>query len=438
MVFEKPWDHGPLKVHPSGKYLVNGDRPFFWLGDTAWLLCPCSSEEEARIYLRNRKEKGFNVIQTVLIHSLPEEKDSSLPKNSERDIRDPEYWNYCDRVIRIAEETGLYLALLPAWGSIVQENFLNEDNVEKYVRFLAERYGDRPNIIWILGGDIRGDKYAALYRKAGQLFKELNPDKLVSFHPFGRTSSSLWFHEENWLDFNMYQSGHRRYDQASLGAWDDNKQKETFFGEDCWKYADRDRAMVPRKPTVDAEPSYEWILQGLHDRSQPYWQAWDARRYAYWDVFAGTMGHTYGHNSIQQFYQNPLVSGSFGVRWRWDDAIHHVGSDGMGILRNLMESVDWYNGVPADDWLVSGQREKEHRIALLAGVNWLFAYDATGEKFELNLEKWKGREIQAWWMDPAGGCRSYLAELTGKNRAEFRPVPKFSADKDWVLILKAV
>jgi hypothetical protein len=26
------------------------------------------------------------------------------------------------------------------------------------------------------------------------------------------------------------------------------------------------------------------------------------RRYAYWSVFAGSCGHTYGHNAIMQFY----------------------------------------------------------------------------------------------------------------------------------------
>lgn len=43
--------------------------------------------------------------------------------------------------------------------------------------------------------------------------------------------------------------------------------------------------LVSNKPTLDAEPSYEWILQGLHDNTQPYWKAKQVRRYAYWSVF---------------------------------------------------------------------------------------------------------------------------------------------------------
>ena len=123
----------------------------------------------------------------------------------------------------------------------------------------------------------------------------------MGYHPFGRTSSSLWFHQEKWLDFNMFQSGHRRYDQASLNSWDDNAGKETFFGEDNWRYVERDRQAQPAKPTLDGEPSYEQIPQGLHDPSQPFWQDCDVRRYAYWSVFAGSAGHTYGSNAVMQF-----------------------------------------------------------------------------------------------------------------------------------------
>lgn len=59
-------------LHISGnkKYLMKGDKPFFWLGDTAWMLFTNISYEEAYTYLKNRADKGFNVIQAVLIYSV--------------------------------------------------------------------------------------------------------------------------------------------------------------------------------------------------------------------------------------------------------------------------------------------------------------------------------------------------------------------------------
>ena len=121
----------------------------------------------------------------------------------------------------------------------------------------------------------------------------------MTFHPFGRTRSAAWFHTEPWLDFNMFQSGHRRYDQESVQATgcqnDDNlKSNDIFRGEDNWKYVLEDIDLNPKKPTIDGKPSYEGIPQGLHDPAQPVWQAANIRRYAYWSVFAGAFGHTYG------------------------------------------------------------------------------------------------------------------------------------------------
>ena len=107
--------------------------------------------------------------------------------------------------------------------------------------------------------------------------------------------------------------------------------------------------MLSDKPTLDGEPSYEWILQGLHDASQPYWTAKDVRRYAYWSVLAGACGHTYGDNSVMQFYSGNSEGRSYGARDYWQTAIHHDGSAQMGHLKALMESVDFTGGCERED-----------------------------------------------------------------------------------------
>ena len=43
----------------------------------------------------------------------------------------------------------------------------------------------------------------------------------MTFHPRGRTTSATWFNDREWLDFNMFQSGHRRYGQRNGdGDWE--------------------------------------------------------------------------------------------------------------------------------------------------------------------------------------------------------------------------
>lgn len=432
-----------LRISDNGRYLMQGNKPFFWLGDTAWLMLQKLNEEEMRIYLRNRKEKGYNVIQTVLVHTLPEASENECSGNGGslapgiKNVTEKTYWDFVDRALDMAEEMNLWLGLLPSWGSLVKAGTLNRDNITEYAEFLGRRFQGRSNIIWILGGDVRGDDGREVFSLEAEIFKRYNPERLVTYHPFGRTSSSLWFHEEKWLDINMFQSGHRRYDQASLGEWDDNAGKETFFGEDNWRYVERDHSYEILKPTLDAEPSYEGIPQGLHNPRNPYWEEWDVRRYAYWSVFAGAAGHTYGSNAIMQFYAESEGKGAYGVRESWQDAMHHPGAGQMRYLRELMESVDFVNGKPEDRLLLYGQKERYHRIAVFAGEDYVFCYDYSGDQFLLDLGDYMARPLDAYWMNPQDGTYSYIATLQGVRKWLASPVARKGEANDWVLVLRA-
>jgi hypothetical protein len=56
---ELPW----LEVGAKGRHLTAGDRPFFWLADTAWWIVRRVGPEEQEEYLARRAAQGFNVIQ---------------------------------------------------------------------------------------------------------------------------------------------------------------------------------------------------------------------------------------------------------------------------------------------------------------------------------------------------------------------------------------
>lgn len=428
----KPWDYGTLKISENKRYFMNGDKPFFWLGDTAWLLFCNLNEEEAYRYLKNRADKGFNVIQAVLVYTTPQMQDiNKMDIDENCNVCSLKYWEHCDKIIEMAEKLGLYMALLPSWGSIVKKKLINDDNISEYAEFLAKRYGNRKNIIWLLGGDIKPVGYENIYNVLGNTLKQKTPNQLIGFHPFGRCMSSSWFANSQWLDFNMFQSGHRRYDQCNLGKWDDNGTSE-FFGEDNWKYVEHD-LKICQKPTLDGEPSYEWIVQGLHDTTQPYWTAKDVRRYAYWSVFAGACGHTYGDNSVMQFFPEKSAVASYGAKDYWYEAIHHEGSGQMGHLKNLMESVDFTQGKSRDDLLISGQREKYERIAIFAGENFLFAYNYLGKSFTINLSEYKNADL--WYFSPSSGIYSYIGKTDGLNYT-FIPPKIYDENTDITLVVK--
>ena len=444
-----PWNNGKLHITENNRYLAHGDTPFFWLGDTAWLLFEKLNQEQSYRYLKNRAHMGFTVIQATLVHNLVNKADgtNNTPTNpnntclalEEGDFARPnlngDYWNHIDGVVTMAENLGLMMALLPAWGDLVRSGHLNEQNAAQYGKFLAKRFGTRPNVIWLIGGDIRGSEGLAVFHTLASTIKKYAPDQLMGYHPFGRTSSSQWFKDAQWLDFNMFQSGHRRYDQASLGSWDDNAEKEGWFGEDNWKYVQQDYESDLNRPTLDGEPSYEQIPHGLHDPRQPYWQDYDVRRFAWWSVLQGACGHTYGHNAIMQFHQQGETEGSFGVISYWDDAIHAPGAAQMTYLSKLMCSLDFTKGKQAQHLLMT-HLEKHARIAAFSGTDFALFYSYTGYRFGIHLPLLHWDKADAWWFDPALGVESYIGILDCCHPEFFLPPKKPSGQNDWVLLLR--
>ena len=57
------------------------------------------------------------------------------------------------------------------------------EQAKAYGKFLAERYKDEPNIIWFIGGDIRGDVKTAEWGSISNLYqgyRQKSPDDIPS------------------------------------------------------------------------------------------------------------------------------------------------------------------------------------------------------------------------------------------------------------------
>lgn len=426
-----------LQVSENGRFIQkdNGD-PFFWLGDTGWLLFTKLNKEDAGAYFDNRKEKGYNVLQVSVIHMLNAKNvygDSALINRNVAHplLKDEKYdfWDHVDYLVNLAADKGIYMALVPVWGNNVKYGGVSYHEAETYATFLAERYGDKPNVIWLNGGDTFGSDSTATWKVIGRTLKEKAPKQLVTFHPRGRCSSSDWFHNETWLDFNMIQSGHRRYNQ------DDT---ERGYGQDNWRYINDDYAFDPAKPTIDGEPSYEGIPQGLHNPNEVYWDNNDIRRYAYWSVFAGAFGFTYGHNSIMQFYKRTDGTPAFGAKLYWDVAMNEPGAYQMKYLKQLMLSRSFFDRVPAQDLLVENGEKYDYKVAT-RGSNYAMVYTYRGGIIQVDLDKMNGDKIAVSWVNPRTGAVLKDGEIESSGVRIFEtPVAVDMDGNDWVLILDEV
>lgn len=429
----KPGNCMALSVSANHRYLMTGDQPFFWLGDTGWLLLSKLSRSDAEKYLQDRKEKGFNVIQVMVLHSLSAVNihgDSALIRQN---VATPTiglsknrtgYWKNLDDVIDLAAEKGIYMALVPIWGSNVKAGKVNAKQAEIYAGFLAKRYKDKSNVIWLNGGDVRGSDSIQVWKTIGSTLKKFAPNQLVTYHPFGRTQSSTWFHQEPWLDFNMFQSGHRRYDQ-------DTARAETRYGEDNWRYVADDYQKLPVKPTLDGEPSYEGIPQGLHDTLQARWKDSDIRRYAYWSVFSGACGFTYGHNSVMQFYTSGPTAGDYGAREPWTKAVNSPGANQMKHLRDLMLKYRFQELVP-----IAGCGEKYDYQPILRDEKYVLVYTFNGRDIQLKPDVLSGHSFELSWYSPRDGGVIRKGKVVATEATGFDPPGTVKNGNDWVMILE--
>lgn len=436
-----------LLVSENHRYLMTADgKPFFWLGDTGWLLFSKMNRLQAAQYLEDRKKKGFNVIQVMILHSIPAMNSYGKSAVLNRDISKPDitpgaayrskrqydYWDHVDYIIDLAAKKGLYMALVPVWGTNVKNGLVTPKQAKSYAEFLAKRYRNRTNIIWLNGGDIKGSDSIAVWQTIGETLRAKDPDHLITFHPRGRTQSSYWFHAASWLDFNMVQSGHQRYDQ-------DTSKKETLhYGEDNWRYIQADYTLTPVKPTIDGEPSYEGIPQGLHDIKQPRWGAADVRRYGYWSVFAGAFGYTYGQNSVMQMHQKTDGESAYGSDEVWTSAINAPGAAQMLYLKKLMLSRSYFDRVP-DPTLIAGENgEKYDRIFATRGKDYILVYTYTGRDFSLNMARIPGKKVKVSWFNPRNGVTTASASIDNSGVAVFNPPGEVADGNDWVLILDSI
>jgi hypothetical protein len=423
-----------LKVSENGHFLQTRDGdPFFWLGDTGWLLFTKLSREEAEAYLTNRQQKGFNVLQVSVVHTLDAVNyygDSALINKS---VARPlikenkyDYWDNVDYLVDLAAKKGLYMALVPVWGNNVKHGGVSFEESKTYAKWLAEHFKNKTNIIWLNGGDTFGSDSTRIWNAIGEGLKSDGMKHLVTFHPRGRCSSSDWFHQSDWLNFNMVQSGHRRYDQDDTGRG---------YGQDNWRYIADDYKLTPAKPVIDGEPSYEGIPQGLHDVTQPFWNHNDVRRYAYWSVFSGAFGFSYGHSAVMQFYTRRDGEPAYGAKEYWDIAINSPGAAQMKYLKELMLSRSYFDRVPAQELLAENDGEKYDYQVATRGKDYAFVYTYMGDTIAINLDRMGTNKVKASWFCPRTGSVTEIGTFDGTGIQRFdAPVP-FQEGNDWVLIL---
>jgi hypothetical protein len=426
-----------LRVSENRRFLVTADgRPFFWLGDTAWELFHRLNREDAERYLQNRAGRRFTMIQAVALAEFDGLTEPNayghIPLHDNDPTRpDEDYFAHVDWIVNRANALGMYVGFLPTWGDKWNRQrgagpeIFTPENAEIYGEWLGRRYKDAA-LVWILGGDrpVDTDARMAIIRAMARGLRAGDGGAhLMTLHPPGGNGSSTWFHNDDWLDFNMRQNGHSpeytgRYDQTRV---------------------DYDR--LPAKPVIDGEPIYEDHPVSFNAKMLGHSIASDVRRALYWDLFSGAFGHTYGHHSVWQMWvpsrvpiNNPLMP--------WTEAINQPGAAQMQHGRALMESRPFLTRIPASDVIVTstvptsvpGAGRYQFTATCDESGSYAMVYAPVGRSFTVRMNVITGARVKAWWFNPRTGRATPIGTFASRGERAFTP-PDAGEMIDWVLVL---
>jgi hypothetical protein len=426
-------------VSSDGRYFVLDDgSPFFYLADTAWTIFKRLTREEIDQYLENRARKGFTVIQAYVVRGL-----ALANRYGERPLMgyDPcalneGFFSHVDYVVRTANDKGLVMALVPTFGEHVQagklftargrqnEAIFTRENAYRFGALLGERYRDEC-VMWLLGGDRNPIRNLQVWQRMAEGLKDAcRGSHLVSFHGPGHTSSSYWFHDQDWLDFNTIQSAHER-DVPN------------------YVYVAHDRCLTPVKPTMDIEARYE-NHRDMGPLPGTVIDAHQVRTAGYWAMLAGAAGHGYGENDVRQFardddmltiddYSHP----SLPPTTSWQVAMDLPGAWGMMWLRRCMERYPWHRLEPIRYAPGSDSAGSEEYVACARDINGEFAVAYLTGHGHVNV-RLSALGIDAGSLsvfNPRTGEETKIGDLpTGGDGAI--PLPDSDATADWVVVVR--
>ncbi|MEJ7767553.1 MAG: glycoside hydrolase family 140 protein [Chitinophagaceae bacterium] len=419
-----------FSVSNNRRFLLKDGQPFFWLGDTGWELFHRLNREETDRYLKKRSEQGFTVIQAVVLAELDglhvPNANGDLPLLNDNPVTPNEkYFQHVDYVIEKAASYNISIALLPTWGDKVFKDrwgagpeIFNEQTAAVYGQWLGNRYKTSNNIIWVLGGDRlpRNDSDIAIWRSMGKAIMKATANKaVISFHPQPNPlGSAQWFHQDDWLSFNMFQTGHCR----DAAVYD---KIQAVYN------------LKPFKPVMDAEPIYEDHPVCFNVKDLGTSNALDVRRSAYLDLFAGAFGHTYGCHDVWQM-NAPKHAPVNGPHYSWNEALELPGASQMKFVRHLIEAFPMTERVPDQSLIIESNLTPAERIQATRGTNYLFVYSSAGKPFTVVMGKIKGEQVRGYWYDPRNGTKSPIDAVKNTGKKLYTPAGS-GYGKDWVLVL---
>jgi hypothetical protein len=438
-------------------FVTQDNKPFFFTACTAWELFHKLTFEEAKIYIDNRAAKGFNVIQAVAVAELdglntPSYEGQHLPFSDHLPCSDNEtlsmndaYFEHLANVVKYANSKGIYVALVPMWGSyfVPTEQWghdvkpiFNRDNVIPYIRYLAQKM-QHLDVIWMLGGDrsyLESSHKDVMRIMADNIRSICGTSQLITAHTQGGRSLYDMLDQPDWLDFITWQTGHMG---ASYPSW---------YPID-YDYKRHSLPVLNAEPCYESHPIMNEYTFSRCDGASRHTDA-QVRRASYWSVFAGSAGITYGCYSLWQMRreeddaneipESAAVAYSGDTIPYWHQALNYPGAFQIGILHRFMSELDEpEQRVPANELLRSDNPTGDAHVRVMkhAAGKWIAAYIPENQTIILDVSEFGVSGFEIYWFNPIYGITNKMSDDITESFILNITTPLNK--HDWVLLLKS-
>jgi hypothetical protein len=426
----------PLKKSANNRYLTGQDgTPFMLVGDTVWDFINDATNADIDTYLANRASKGFNAVVIELIDphyatNAPNNINNVVPFTTRGDVStyNPTYFDRFDYLLDQASNYGIVVICFPlylgyncgndGWGAIWESN--STANLQAYATFIGNRYKNKLNIIWAMGGDWSPfDCSPSLATKTTAFANALlaaDPNHLITEHSSrGHEGIEPWLAGgvPSWFGINTTYTDQFTYSQG-----------QTAYNR------------TPARPFFLIESYYE---NGSHISSRK-----DLRAEAYWALLSGNCGYIFGNCPLWGLSSPVTVSLCSSANPDWHVQMDNVGSLDMTKVKNLFFSVAWQNLVPDFTHTVVTAGYGSGTTTVTTGRasdgSFVISYLPAVSGVTVDMTRLTGSSVAARWYDPTNGTYSTVSGSPFPNTGThvFTPTGNNSSGaSDWVLILQS-
>lgn len=444
----------PVRTSASGRHLIGQNhKPFPILGRTSW--CVISQPVNGyRKYIENTVSHGYNAIEMAVIFHWPTTnhppfngnldlpflsqlngspwKGSLVYKDTLAEAPDlttanEKYWKFVDEFLNYCETQGILVLMFPAYVGFeggdqgwMQELLANgPERVRKYGAWIAERYKNQKNIVWMLLGDQGKFKPAEIEAERALIAGLKSVSNQQSVHYSAESLSGQNSVDQENFGHEMNLNGVYTWDSVGIPT----------LGRKAYSHTPVTPAFLLEEP-YDEEGN-DGTKYNPH-ATQP------VRRFQWWGWLTTIGGYMAGNGYIYPF-----------IDPHWQKHLNTQTTLDMYRLNRFIKSIDWWKLVPSG---MDGTRKLVAKGEGADTANNYVAAAATSDgtllvayippshngKITVDLTVMKKR---AWgtWLDPSSGTMKKIngSPLSNWTQREFiTPGKNSRGEKDWVLILK--